>query len=164
MVFGHAPVILPAVLRVPLPYHPVLYLPLVLLHGALVLRILLGEPLAVGRGVPARRRAERGCAASLPRTGGCGGGARWASEAGRAEALGRRATRPLGPFFRAGCRRAGEVDRARRGGPGHPWSFPGEDDARLVDGPKRARHVSIGAHRGVARLASQPAFPCYYVG
>jgi hypothetical protein len=43
MVFGHAPVILPAVLRVPLPYHPVLYLPLALLHGALVLRILLGD-------------------------------------------------------------------------------------------------------------------------
>lgn len=48
MVFGHAPVILPAVLRVPLPYHPVLYLPLALLHGALVLRILLGDLLRSG--------------------------------------------------------------------------------------------------------------------
>ncbi|TDQ53140.1 hypothetical protein [Actinorugispora endophytica] len=40
MVFGHAPVILPAVLRVRLPYHPVLYGPLVLLHAALVVRLL----------------------------------------------------------------------------------------------------------------------------
>jgi hypothetical protein len=38
MVFGHAPVILPAVLRVPLPYHMALYLPLVLLHGSLLVR------------------------------------------------------------------------------------------------------------------------------
>lgn len=42
MVFGHAPVILPAVLRVRLPYHPVLYGPLVLLHTALAARILGG--------------------------------------------------------------------------------------------------------------------------
>ncbi|MCC7487074.1 MAG: hypothetical protein IT529_19050 [Burkholderiales bacterium] len=39
MVFGHAPVILPAVLRAPLPYRPVLYLPLVLLHATLALRV-----------------------------------------------------------------------------------------------------------------------------
>ncbi|HEY8482873.1 MAG TPA: hypothetical protein VIL71_23910 [Spirillospora sp.] len=39
MVFGHAPVILPAVLRVRLPYHPVLYAPLVLLHVALAVRV-----------------------------------------------------------------------------------------------------------------------------
>ncbi|HEU4644106.1 MAG TPA: hypothetical protein VFS80_00920 [Burkholderiales bacterium] len=38
MVFGHAPVILPAVLRVKLPYHAVLYLPLALLHASLLLR------------------------------------------------------------------------------------------------------------------------------
>lgn len=39
MVFGHAPVILPAVLRIALPYRPLLYAPLVLLHAALALRI-----------------------------------------------------------------------------------------------------------------------------
>ena len=39
MVFGHAPVILPAVLRVRFPYSPVLYLPLVLLHASLALRV-----------------------------------------------------------------------------------------------------------------------------
>ncbi len=39
MVFGHAPVILPAVLRVRLPYHRVLYGPLALLHAALLVRI-----------------------------------------------------------------------------------------------------------------------------
>jgi len=45
MVFGHAPVILPAVLRVAVPYSPVFYLPLVLLHASLVLRVA-GELLA----------------------------------------------------------------------------------------------------------------------
>jgi hypothetical protein len=41
MVFGHAPVILPAVLRVRFPYHPSLYLPLAVLHGSLALRCVL---------------------------------------------------------------------------------------------------------------------------
>jgi len=45
MVFGHAPVILPAVLRVRLPYHPALYAPLVLLHASLALRVFV-SPLA----------------------------------------------------------------------------------------------------------------------
>lgn len=40
MVFGHAPVIFPAVLRVKLPYHPVFYLPLLVLHGSLLLRVV----------------------------------------------------------------------------------------------------------------------------
>ena len=39
MVFGHAPVILPAVLRVAFPYSPMLYAPLALLHASLALRI-----------------------------------------------------------------------------------------------------------------------------
>jgi hypothetical protein len=41
MVFGHAPVILPAVLRVRFPYHPALYLPLALLHLSLAVRVFL---------------------------------------------------------------------------------------------------------------------------
>ena len=45
MVFGHAPVILPAVLRVKLPYHPVLYAPLALLHLSLAVRVFV-SPLA----------------------------------------------------------------------------------------------------------------------
>jgi hypothetical protein len=44
MVFGHAPVILPAVLRVKLPYHPALYAPLALLHASLVVRVLVSAP------------------------------------------------------------------------------------------------------------------------
>lgn len=48
MVFGHAPVIIPAVLRVPLPYHPRFYVHVALLHVGLVVRIvggdLLGQP------------------------------------------------------------------------------------------------------------------------
>jgi hypothetical protein len=39
MVFGHAPVILPAILRVAIPYSAALYLPLALLHGSLALRV-----------------------------------------------------------------------------------------------------------------------------
>jgi hypothetical protein len=39
MVFGHAPVILPAVLRIAFPYHAALYAPLALLHAALALRV-----------------------------------------------------------------------------------------------------------------------------
>lgn len=38
MVFGHAPIIFPAVLRIALPYHPAFYAPLALLHAALALR------------------------------------------------------------------------------------------------------------------------------
>ena len=43
MIFAHAPVILPAVLRRPLPYHPVLYAPLVLLHVSVAARVGLGD-------------------------------------------------------------------------------------------------------------------------
>jgi hypothetical protein len=40
MVFGHAPVIVPAVLRIAVPYRPVLYVPLVALHLSLAVRIV----------------------------------------------------------------------------------------------------------------------------
>jgi len=43
MVMAHAPVILPAVLRRPLPYRPAMYAPLALLHATLVLRVLVGD-------------------------------------------------------------------------------------------------------------------------
>jgi hypothetical protein len=39
MVFGHAPIIFPAVLRIPIPYHPTFYLPLALLHVSLLARV-----------------------------------------------------------------------------------------------------------------------------
>jgi len=39
MVFGHAPIIFPAVLRMAVPYHPSFYLPLALLHLSLLLRL-----------------------------------------------------------------------------------------------------------------------------
>jgi hypothetical protein len=44
MIFGHAPVILPAALRLRLPYHPVLYLPLALLHASLAVRLAISAP------------------------------------------------------------------------------------------------------------------------
>ena len=47
MVFGHAPIILPAVARISLPFHVVLYAPLLGLHCGLIARIagdLLGSP------------------------------------------------------------------------------------------------------------------------
>ena len=45
MVMAHAPVILPAVLRRPLPYHPALYVPVGLLHGSLAVRLWVGDAL-----------------------------------------------------------------------------------------------------------------------
>ncbi|MCR6630578.1 MAG: hypothetical protein NVV74_11295 [Magnetospirillum sp.] len=39
MVFGHAPVILPAVLKVKLPFRRYFYIPLALLHASLILRV-----------------------------------------------------------------------------------------------------------------------------
>ncbi|HEY8457765.1 MAG TPA: hypothetical protein VIL34_19385 [Actinopolymorphaceae bacterium] len=47
MIMAHAPVILPAVLRRPLPYHPVLLAPAALLHLSLVLRLWVGDALNV---------------------------------------------------------------------------------------------------------------------
>jgi len=47
MIFVHVPVILPAVLRRPLPYHPVLYGPLALLHTSLLARIIVGDGVGV---------------------------------------------------------------------------------------------------------------------
>lgn len=43
MIMAHAPVIFPAVLRRPLPYHPAMYAPVVLLHASLVLRLAVGD-------------------------------------------------------------------------------------------------------------------------
>lgn len=43
MIMGHAPVILPAVLGVELPYRALMWAPLALLHAGLVLRLLLGD-------------------------------------------------------------------------------------------------------------------------
>jgi hypothetical protein len=45
MVMAHAPVILPAVLRRPLPYHPALIAPAALLHASLALRLWAGDAL-----------------------------------------------------------------------------------------------------------------------
>jgi hypothetical protein len=48
MVFGHAPIILPAVLRTRFRYHPALYAPLALLHGSLAVRMFWPAPGAWG--------------------------------------------------------------------------------------------------------------------
>ncbi len=45
MIMAHAAVILPAVLRRPLPYHPVFAAPALLLHSSLVLRLWVGDAL-----------------------------------------------------------------------------------------------------------------------
>lgn len=47
MVFGHAPVIFPAVLRVALPYRPLFYLPLAVLHAGVLLRFVALEAAAM---------------------------------------------------------------------------------------------------------------------
>jgi len=43
MIMAHAPVILPAVIRRPLPYRRFFYFPVALLHGSLVARLLIGD-------------------------------------------------------------------------------------------------------------------------
>lgn len=43
MILGHAPMILPAVLRRPMPYHPAFLVPAVLLHLSLLVRIWVGD-------------------------------------------------------------------------------------------------------------------------
>jgi len=43
MIMAHAPVILPAVLRVSLPYHPAMYVPAALLHASLLVRLAIGD-------------------------------------------------------------------------------------------------------------------------
>lgn len=40
MIFGHAPIIFPALIRRPLPYHPTLWIPSVLLHAGLAIRVI----------------------------------------------------------------------------------------------------------------------------
>ena len=45
MIMAHAPVILPGVLRRPLPYHPALIAPAALLHVSLALRLWVGDAL-----------------------------------------------------------------------------------------------------------------------
>ena len=51
MIFGHAPIIFPAVVRVKIPYHPFFYLPLLVLHASLALRIFggMGDAFALRR-------------------------------------------------------------------------------------------------------------------
>lgn len=43
MILAHAPIILPALLRRPVPYRPVLYLPVALLQGSLALRVVADQ-------------------------------------------------------------------------------------------------------------------------
>lgn len=61
MVFGHAPIILPAVSRLKMRWHPGFYLPLLLLHGTLVLRVVAG----LAQRFPWRQGAALGNALAL---------------------------------------------------------------------------------------------------
>ena len=47
MIMVHAPLILPAVLRVPIPHHPVLYAPIALLQVSLLVRVVAGDAWAL---------------------------------------------------------------------------------------------------------------------
>ncbi|TFD73998.1 hypothetical protein E3T48_13840 [Cryobacterium fucosi] len=51
MIMAHAPTILPAVLRRPLPYRPAMYGPAVLLHASLLVRVLIGDARGVAEAV-----------------------------------------------------------------------------------------------------------------
>jgi hypothetical protein len=61
MVFGHAPIVLPAVARLRLPYHRLLYLPLAVLQLSLALRLIAG----LGENFALRQQAALGNAAAL---------------------------------------------------------------------------------------------------
>lgn len=52
MIMAHAPLILPAVLQLGISYHPVMYVPVALLHAGLLLRVVVGDAWGV---VPALR-------------------------------------------------------------------------------------------------------------
>ena len=86
MVFGHAPIIFPAVLRVAVPYHPTFYLPLALLHLSLVVR-LAGDATGAVRLDAPRGHAERARARCVHRRHGKRRGARHAPSAGAAIAI-----------------------------------------------------------------------------
>jgi hypothetical protein len=43
MIMAHAPLILPAVLQVPIPYHPIMYAPVALLQAGLLVRVVVGD-------------------------------------------------------------------------------------------------------------------------
>ena len=62
MIMAHAPSILPAVTRHPLPYHPAMYLPWALLQVSLLVRVVLGDAFGIGA---ARDLGGAGNAASL---------------------------------------------------------------------------------------------------
>jgi hypothetical protein len=47
MMMAHPPVILPGVAAVPMPFHHGMYVPLLLLHTGLVVRLWLGDALGV---------------------------------------------------------------------------------------------------------------------
>ena len=47
MVIAHAPVILPAVIRRPLPYHPSMWVTLIVLQIGLIFRVAIGDGLGV---------------------------------------------------------------------------------------------------------------------
>ena len=51
MIFGHAPIIFPAVAKVRIPYHPFFYLPLAVLHVSVLARLIgdLSSNLALGQ-------------------------------------------------------------------------------------------------------------------
>ncbi len=51
MVFGHAPIIFPAVAKVKIPYHPFFYVPLLLLYGSLLVRVAGDAPIRALAGI-----------------------------------------------------------------------------------------------------------------
>ncbi|WP_435298735.1 hypothetical protein [Timonella sp. A28] len=47
MIMAHATTILPAIVKRPLPYHPVMWLPAALMHAALIVRVWIGDGLGI---------------------------------------------------------------------------------------------------------------------
>ena len=72
MIMAHAPVILPAVLRRPLPYHPVMYVPAALLHASLAAAALGRRRCAACLGLAVGRRRSTSWRAAVRRRRGRG--------------------------------------------------------------------------------------------
>ncbi|MFN8183954.1 MAG: hypothetical protein U0R23_05995 [Candidatus Nanopelagicales bacterium] len=85
MVMAHAPVILPAVLRVQLPYRFAMYIPVVMLHASLLLRVLLGDGYGIAWAWRLGRVEHRG-AAGIRRCGGVVGGHHFGAQRARTAA------------------------------------------------------------------------------
>lgn len=140
MVFAHAPVIAPAVIRKPLPYFPIFYGPLALLHVALFIRVVPGDAF----GLTAARQwggifNEVAILAFVAVTVG---------------AFIRQAATDRKHFAAIAAQRAGDVMTSNTTPGPEAASTPGMDTAAAGKAPRKTVSTIIGAVLGVAILVT----------